>query len=252
MHCLITPLAGQGAPQWLDPLLTRAVEVPQQAVDPLDLHSPAERLLGSLAGLGGDAALPLAAWRLGEAGSWAFLSPLHLQVQTQQVIALPQQALDLDTPDSTALYETLGELFPEAEGWQRRWLDPFTWALGHPELAGLRLASLSRAVNRPLTPWLPDDRRVRRWTNELQMRWHGHSATAGRRTPANSVWWWGAGEALHPAPAVRLIDGLPSTEPDGMTMLSLAGDERVRSFRPEARRWWQRRGPGAAEVLGSL
>lgn len=260
MHCLIVPAAGESAPDWLDALLARATEIPEPPTDPLDLHSPAERLLGRLAGLAPDAALPLAAWQLearGEATAlpWVLVGPVHLQIETNQVVALPQSLLDLDTVDSMALFETLGELFPEAEGWQRRWIDRLSWALGHEQLEGLRLASLSRAVNRPLTPWLPDDRRLRRWTNEVQMRWHGHVATAGRALPANSLWWWGAGRASVPAPALQRLDGLRDlgeASLQGVEQLSLAGEERVRSFRLGARRWWQRRGPTAAEVLASL
>jgi hypothetical protein len=253
MHCLIEPAAGEPTPDWLDPLLARAAEIPEAFIDPLDPHTPAERLLGRLAGLPADAALPLAAWQVaepGERGPWVLLSPVHLQIETNQVVALPQSVMGLDAVTGTALFQTLGELFPEADGWQRRMLSPLTWALSHEQLAGLRLASLGRAVNRPLTPWLPDDKRIRRWTNEVQMLWHGRPAMNGL-TP-NSVWWWGAGEAPVAAPELRRYAGFPPAEPEGISLLSLAGDEKLRSFRLGGRRWWQRRGAAAAEVLASL
>lgn len=275
MHCLIAPagaLPSQASPDWLDALLARSREIPEPDPDPLDPHSPAERLQGRLAGLPEDAALPLAAWTLGDDQlPWAFLSPVHLQIETNQVVALPQSALQLQEAESRALFDSLSELFPAHEGWQLRWLDPLRWAIGHEQLDGLRLASLERAVNRPLTPWLPEDKRIRRWTNEVQMLWHGHAVNSARAWPVNSIWWWGAGRALQPRPPLQLENGLAlaleQQDPQALAAawealrprlqaangeLSLAGERRLRRFALGARRWWQRRGPRAAEVLGSL
>jgi hypothetical protein len=254
----------------LEALLARSLELPLPPPDELDLHTPAERLLGQ-------GRLPLAAWRVQQPGAWVFVSPVHLQIEVNQVLALPQAALEVDAQESRALFDAIAPLFPSDEGWQRLWMDPLTWALAHPQLEGLDLASLGRVTNRPLTPWLPHDRNVRRWTNEVQMLWHGHAVNTARATQRriaiNSLWWWGAGVASGSQPAIEqdnrltlakdatewanslqsVMDDLPQAA-RGWT-LSLAGERRACSFAVGAKPFWQRWrkvGPKAVDLLGSL
>lgn len=261
MHCLIAPTGAWpgGAPALLDPLLAKALEQPPCRPDPLDLHTPAERWLGRVRGLPDAAALPLAAWALGERERpWAYLSPLHLQMDMSQATALPPAELDLPEADSRALFEALLPLFAAQDGWVLRWCSPLLWAVSHEQLAGLQLASLARVVNRPLTPWLPQDRALRRWTNEVQMLWHTHAVNTARTAhglrPVNSVWWWGAGRwAGQPVPC-QVHTHCPGvlSLPKG-AVLALAGEQQVRSFQVQARPWWRLvRPPRAAEVLASL
>jgi hypothetical protein len=260
MHCLIAPAGAAPAPAptpaWLDGLLARATELPPCAPDPMDAHTPAERWLGRLHGLADDAALPLAAWRLNErTRPWAFVSPVHLRVEATQVSALPQALLDLSEAESRALFDALAPLFPADEGWERQWLSPLTWAVSHADLAGLQLASLGKAVDRPITPWLPQDRRIRRWTNEAQMLWHTHPVNAQRSPAVNSIWWWGAGRfAGEPPAALQQLDDWPATlDLQRGDVLALAGFSQVRSFEIGTRPWWKFGPAGrAAEVLGSL
>lgn len=260
MHCLIAPTGAAPAPAWLDAHLARAAELPPCSPDPLDLHTPAERWLGRLHGLADAAPLPLAAWQLQDRSRpWAFVSPVHLRVQATQVSALPQALLDLSEAESRALFEALAPLFPAAEGWEWHWLGPLTWAAAHADLDGLALASLSRVVDRPLTPWLPQDRRIRRWTNEAQMLWHDdpvNAARAAQDLPAvNSIWWWGAGRfAGEPPQQLQRLEDWPAAPPvQRGDVLALAGERQVRSFQLGARPWWKLgRGARAADVLASL
>lgn len=263
MHCLIAPAGASPQPAWmhpLDALLARAAELPPCAPDPLDLHTPAERWLGRLHGLPDSAALPLAAWRLQDRSRpWAFVSPLHLRVQATQVSALPQSLLALTDAESRALFDALAPLFPADEGWEWQWLSPLTWAASHAELDGLALASLERAVDRPVTPWLPQERRIRRWTNEAQMLWHTHPVNAARELAVNSIWWWGAGrfagepptQLQQPLDEAQAAEAMASLQRGDV--LALAGERQVRSFQLGGRPWWKLgRGPRAADVLGSL
>lgn len=279
MHLVITSV-GTGLPAGivaaLDACLRSAEIVHRDSLDPLDPHTPLERLMGRLRGLPADAALPLAAWRLEDRSRpWVFVGPLHVQLQASQALALDPALLDLDATASQACWALLAELFPDAEGWQRVWLDPLTWALGHEQLADLRLASRERAVDRPLTPWLPEDRRLRRWTNEAQMLLHTQGG-AGLRP--NSIWFWGAGRhagtALpaglrvddrlaaplragdEPALAaawrelIALIEAMPAG-----ARISLVGEQASLTLSLAARSWWRRltgRGPRAAELLAGL
>lgn len=256
MHCLISTAGAAGAPDWLDALLARAAELPACQPDPLDLHTPAERWLGRLHGLPLDAPLPLAAWLLRDRSRcWCFISPVHLRVEATQVSMPAQAVLDLNEADSRALFTAIAPLFPADEGWELQWLSPLTWAVAHASLDGLALASLAKAADRPVTPWLPQDKRIRRWTNEVQMTWHGHPVNAGRALPVNSIWWWGAGRFAGEPPAqLQQHEGWPAALALGRgDVLALAGDTQVRSFEIQARPWWKlSRGPRAAEVLASL
>jgi hypothetical protein len=149
----------------------------------------------ALAALRGQAEPSAAAWAA-DAGpelAWALLTPVHLAVGADSVDVLPPAALRLSESDAARLVATLRELWPEAEGWQWRLLDATHWALGHPTaLDGLQAASIERAAGRPIEPWLPDSRVLRRWQNEAQMLLHGHALNAEREArgelAVNSVW----------------------------------------------------------------
>lgn len=149
----------------------------------------------ALAALRGQAAPSAAAWAL-DAGpelAWALMTPVHLSVGSDGVDVLPPAALDLSESDAAQLVATLRELWPEDQGWQWRLLDATHWAIGHATaLDGLEAASIERAAGRPIEPWLPQSRVLRRWQNEAQMLLHGHALNAQREArgqhAVNSVW----------------------------------------------------------------
>lgn len=149
----------------------------------------------ALAALRGQAEPSAAAWAV-DAGpelAWALMSPVHLAVGTDGVDVLPPAALRLSESDAARFTALLRELWPEAEGWHWQLLDATRWAIGHASaLDGLQAASIERAAGRPIEPWLPQSRLLRRWQNEAQMMLHGHPLNVERESRGdhaiNSVW----------------------------------------------------------------
>lgn len=149
----------------------------------------------ALAALRGQAEPSAAAWAA-DAGpelAWALMTPVHLAVGTDGVDVLPPAALQLSESDAARFAAVLQELWPAAEGWQWRLLDASRWAIGHATaLDSLQAASIERAAGRPIEPWLPASRVLRRWQNEAQMLLHGHALNAEREARGahaiNSVW----------------------------------------------------------------
>ncbi len=149
----------------------------------------------ALAALRSQAEPSAAAWAV-DAGpelAWALMTPVHLAVGSDGVDVLPPAALQLSESDAARFVAVLKELWPEAEGWQWRLLDAQRWALGHgAALDGLSAASIERAAGRPIEPWLPESRVLRRWQNEAQMLLHGHALNQEREARGehaiNSVW----------------------------------------------------------------
>ncbi|MBA4216262.1 MAG: hypothetical protein V3V71_16215 [Roseateles sp.] len=249
-----------------------------------DAHSPQPPHHFALATLRGEAAPAAAAWAV-EAGpelAWALLSPVHLAVGSDGVDVLPPAALNLSASDAAQLCALLRELWPEQDGWQWRLLDATHWALGHATaLDGLQAASIERVAGRPIEPWLPDSRLLRRWQNEAQMLLHGHALNAAREArgehPVNSVWIGDIGRSSAPPPdltvdarltepllsgdlaawveAWQQLDSGPLAQP--LSSLTLGGERFARRFTLQPlslleklkRRW---KAPDAAAVLEAL
>lgn len=236
-------------------------------------------------------ALPDAAWQLQALGhepgsaAWARLTPLHCEVGSDQVTALDPALLKLDAAESLAFFEALAWLFPDEEGWQRVHAGPGLWFVAHGSLTALPSASVERAINRNVDPWMPEARRLRTLQNELQMVLHQHPLNLAREAAGqlslNSVWIDGCGvaqghalpEALQLETALRQpwltgdwqawaqawqdIDArciaplLPALR-EGRARLSLAGDRLCRDYEAAPRRWWHGLGLGprpARELL---
>ncbi|MCV2367619.1 hypothetical protein [Roseateles oligotrophus] len=171
--------------------------------DEYSFNTPFELALSELRGCHAqDGCLPTAAWALqakqsckGEA--WALLTPIHLSVGSDQITALPPQALALTEAESRAFFESLSELWPAAEGWISHWLGSHQWLVAHASFAGLRSASLERVLHRNVDIWMPQARRLRTLQNETQMLLHGHPLNEAREAAGalalNSVWISGCG-----------------------------------------------------------
>ncbi|MBW8847759.1 MAG: hypothetical protein JF607_22585 [Burkholderiales bacterium] len=238
----------------------------------------------ALAALRGQAGPSAAAWSVnaGPELAWALLSPVHLAVGTDGVDVLPPAALHLSESDAARFAAVLHELWPEAEGWQWRVLDATHWALGHADaLDELTAPSIERAAGRPIEPWLPDSRVLRRWQNEAQMLLHEHPLNVEREARGehaiNSVWIGDIGRANgRPADvtvdarltepllngdlaawveAWQRLDAGPLARP--LTSLTLCGDRFARRFTAQPlslmeklkRRW---RTPDVAALLEAL
>lgn len=149
----------------------------------------------ALAALRGQAEPSAAAWAVDDGAelAWALMTPVHLAVGTDGVDVLPPAALRLSESDAARFAGLLQQLWPASEGWRWRLLDATHWAIGHATaLEGLSAASIERAAGRPIEPWLPQSRVLRRWQNEAQMLLHGHALNEEREArgehPVNSVW----------------------------------------------------------------
>jgi hypothetical protein len=170
--------------------------------DEYSFNTPFELALAQLRGCqAADGCLPTAAWplqeRLAASTAWALLTPIHLSVGSDQITALPPQALALTDAESRALFKSLSELWLDTEGWASQWLGPHQWLIAHPSLADLRSASLERVLHRNVDIWMPEARRLRTLQNEVQMLLHGHPLNEAREAagalPVNSVWISGCG-----------------------------------------------------------
>lgn len=172
-----------------------------------DAYSPHPPHHLALAALHGQAEPSVAAWAAADPQrAWAELTPVHLAVGTDGVDLLPPAALRLSDAESADLATALQELWSAADGWQWRSLSATRWLVGHAQaLDGLHAASIERAAGRPIEPWLPESRVLRRWQNEAQMRLHHHPVNTAREArgahAVNSVWISGIGRAngLNPA-----------------------------------------------------
>ncbi|WP_457349450.1 hypothetical protein [Roseateles sp. P5_D6] len=238
----------------------------------------------ALAALRQQAEPSAAAWAV-EAGpelAWALMSPVHLAVGSDGVDVLPPAALRLSESDAARFTALLRELWPESEGWQWRLLDATHWAIGHTTaLDDLRAASIERAGGRPIEPWLPQSRVLRRWQNEAQMLLHEHALNLEREArgehPVNSVWIGDIGRSNGKAADVTVdarltepllngdlaawaeawqrLDAGPLAQP--LTSLTLCGERFARRFttRPlsfidRLKRRWQT--PDVSAVLEAL
>ena len=279
MHVLITdagPLEGLDLPTALphfQRLLRHGHTVAVAGGDATDPHTPAERVLGALRGHGPQASLPTAAWALAQQGvdpgplPWALITPLHVQLDAHQALALSPEQLRLNDDEAEALWAAVAPLFPAHEGWQVHRLSATAWIVGHPSLADWQAASLDRVSLRTLDAWLPAHRGLRSLQNEIQMLWHGHPVNAEREAhgalTVNSVWISGCGVQRGEAPDLVLNDWLrepaltvdlagwhrawqrldeeivrPVLTQGGL--LTLAGDTWARTLAPRPVPWWQR------------
>jgi len=222
------------------------------------------------------------------AGAFGQLTPVHLQVGTEQVTLTDPAVLALDAHDARALFDALRPLFGDV-GFALHWGDAQRWYVQHPSLAQLATASLDRVVGRHVGPWLPDPRASRPWLrllSEAQMLMHAHPVNAQREAagaPAvNSLWLSGCGLAADEADAMPQVDDrlrAPALSEDwaawsdawhaldagpiaallagGDAALTLAGERHALAWRRTGTSVWQRlraawRRPAAHRVLDGL
>lgn len=181
---------------------------PPDTASETSLTPPHERALGRALGLQAeDGCWPLAALeaaRLGLPGAgqaWAWLSPAHWQLGTDQVSMADPAELGLEEAQSRAFLQTLRPSLEEA-GIAVHYAAPSRWLASHPCFEAVPCASVDRVAGRNVDPWLPADPRarvLRRLQSEAQMLWHGHPLNEAREArgeaAVNSVWWSGSGRA---------------------------------------------------------
>ncbi|MDZ7814053.1 MAG: hypothetical protein U5L74_13520 [Ideonella sp.] len=229
----------------LEALLAQLQAQPKDSGDEYTLSAPHERALAQALGWPlQDGLLPWAAQGAQRAGlapvagsGWAWVSPTHWHVGTEQISLLNPAELPLDESTSRQAFEAVRSLF-EDDGFRLHWCSPLQWLAEHESLAHLPTASLDRVIGRNVDLWLgPPEaaRRLRRLQAEVQMLLHAHPLNEAREAlgqpPINSFWLSGTGAC----PQVL-------QEPSEVLV-----DERLRA--PLLAESYRR--PGGAEGLGS-
>ncbi|MCJ0765284.1 phosphoglycerate mutase [Variovorax terrae] len=218
MHLLI-PFASGSAPACqqalrslalphLDRLLARLTPAAADAGDDYTLSPPHERALARALGLvAGDGQIPWAAWQAGaDAGdqAWAWITPCHWRVGTEQISMGDPEALQLQEAESQALLAAMQPFFEE-DGVALAYRQPTRWLARGEVFRGLPTASLDRVMGRPIDLWmpkLPQARALRRLQNEMQMLLYTHAVNDAREQrgllPVNSFWVSGTGALQQP------------------------------------------------------
>lgn len=200
----------------LQRLMARLQPLPPDRADDMSLSPPHERALARAYGWAvDDGLLPFAAHeaaaldllpRAPADHAWAWLTPVHLHVGTEQFTMTDPATLELDEAASRTLLEAVRPLF-DSEGFTLHWAAPLRWLATHPLFEALPTASLDRVIGRNVDPWLPDQRAarlLRRLQNEVQMLLYTHPLNEQREAAGlptvNSVWASGSGRARPAAP----------------------------------------------------
>ncbi len=158
--------------------------------------------------------LPLAAWEAQQRGlfaasdsAWAWMSPCHWAVGTQQVVLQTPEQLRLSPLESQQLLEAVRPLLLE-DGIRLHFVDANRWLAEGEVFRHVRTAAIERAAGRDVAQWLPaghPGKPLRRLQSELQMLLYSdpktealtHTMTEARRAQGlqsvNSFWFSGAG-----------------------------------------------------------
>lgn len=133
-----------------------------------------------------------------EEGHWLRADPVYLEVQRDRLVL---QEVALDMALSTALCDDLNRHFA-ADGLVFVAPHPQRWYVrcaGQPQIA---TTPLFEAVGQDVQSLLPVGTEALAWIrhfNEIQMLLYGHAHNEAReaagKTPVNSVWFWGEGDA---------------------------------------------------------
>ena len=182
--------------QWL---LGRARRTPE----PLTLEGWLQRQLGLPAALP-VAALTAAIDGLQVDGVLLRADPVHLQVNMEQLLLVPGDAIGIEQDDADPLIATLNRHFAD-DGLTFYAPQPQRWYVALRQAAAVEHVPLAQVAGNDIhrhLPQGPDALHWHGWLNEIQMLLYTHPANDAReqrgQPPINSVWFWGGGE-LPPA-----------------------------------------------------
>ena len=136
---------------------------------------------------------------LGE-GCWLRADPVHLRLQREQLVLLPDVEAGAD--EAGQLCAALNEHFA-GQGMEFFAPHPQRWYVRVDELPDIETVPLSQAAGRNVHSLLPRGREAARWHqvfNEIQMLLFAHPVNAAREArgelPVNSLWLWGGGSGV--------------------------------------------------------
>jgi hypothetical protein len=190
----------------LEKLLARLVLTHTDTGDESALSMPHERALARQYGLPAvDGQIPWAAWqarqeeREANGSAWAWITPCHWRVGTNQVAMDHPRDLQLTPAESGALLAAMRPFFAE-DGIELEYDAPTLWLARGEVFRDLPTASLDRVMGRAIDPWMlrtPQAAPLRRLQQEMQMLLYTHEVNEERAVgglpPVNSFWASGAG-----------------------------------------------------------
>lgn len=127
---------------------------------------------------------------------WLRADPVHYRADAKLVMLMAPGPDEIAAADADALLDELRARLPEFD-W-RRGAEPRRWYARMPDLASTPVLGPAWLHGRSLTPFFPQGAAHRRWRQcmtETQMVMHDAAPNAGRATPLNALWIWGAGAA---------------------------------------------------------
>lgn len=131
---------------------------------------------------------------------WAFITPCHWQVETQQVRMHDPDQLHWDTEESQAFLQLM-QAYCTDDGITLHHLSPGTWLAHGTAFKALPTASLDRVRGQVIDDWIPrapQAKALRRLQNEMQMLLYTHPLNDARQarghSPINSFWISGTGD----------------------------------------------------------
>lgn len=297
MHLLISHAAPPG-PQCqeaiarvalprLNEILSLLTPTPPMLGSPETLTPLAERVRANNLGLqGADGLIPWAAIDAqhlgltktrGDAG-WAWITPCHLNVQSNHVDMEDPRDLDISTAECEALRVAMQAYFAE-DGVELHPLSDGTWLAFGAVFRDLPTASLERVAGVAIDAWMPQQdqaKPIRRLQNEMQMLLYTHPVNDARSargaSTINAFWVSGTGTPLgesSPAPerlewvdalrqsAIRddaqawleawsyldatvLADLLRRAKSGKPTQITLCGERMAATLELQDKPWWSR------------
>jgi len=133
---------------------------------------------------------------LGE-GCWLRADPVHLRLQRDQLVLLPE--VEVDANEARQLCTAMNEYFA-GQGLEFFAPHPQRWYVRLDQLPDIETVPLSQAAGRNVRGLLPGGAEAARWHrifNEIQMLLFAHPVNEARAArgelPVNSLWLWGSG-----------------------------------------------------------
>ncbi len=149
-----------------------------------------------------------------DAGCWLRADPVHLRLQREQLVLLPNLAIDAH--EAAGLCASLNEHFA-GQGMEFAAPHPDRWYVRLDRVPDIATIPLSQVAGRNVHGLLPEGGEKTRWHqvfNEIQMLLFAHPLNEAREArgdlPVNSVWLWGGGTT--PESLSKLYDDVRSDE----------------------------------------
>jgi hypothetical protein len=137
-------------------------------------------------------------------GYWLRADPVHIRIQSDRLILLGNELLNISAADAATLCADLSAHFGNEFG--LRALQPGRWYSRFDRDPDIGTTPLSLAAGRHIDPLLPNGPAALKWRtllNEIQMLLFSHPINIEREArglPAiNSIWLWGGGGTSEPA-----------------------------------------------------